>query len=443
MNLLTIAYKSLRYRSVASSLTALSVALGIMMMVAVLVIHGVVNETFTQRSIGVSLVVGPKGSDVGMVLNSVFRVGKAGEPLPYRYYTETLLGKDKEWSQWIESAIPLTMGDVTQEGSFPIVGTTAEYFLLNYASGQQFKIKGELPRRPFEAVIGQNVAKANGWTLGSELQLVHGGADGHTHDEKFKVVGLLAPTGTANDKTVFVNIEGFFQISGHEKPPAEAIRRLRDFGFEVNPAQEARLLKADDHAGHDHAGHNHAVPDDLKEVSYIFVNTTNGSESITLRGLINEGKVAQAVNPIMIMSQLMRDLVGNVELLLLFLTGLIVVVAGIGIFVSIYNSMADRRREIAIMRSLGAHRTTVLGIILGEAVLLCVGGGTLGFLLGHGLVVIAAPIIEARAGLLIDPWKFEWLELFLFPALLVMAVLVGLLPAITAYRTDVAQSLSE
>ena len=130
-------------------------------------------------------------------------------------------------------------------------------------------------------------------------------------------------------------------------------------------------------------------------------------------------------------------------MLLLFLTGLIVVVAGIGIFVSIYNSMADRRREIAIMRSLGAHRTTVLGIILGEAVLLCVGGGTLGFLLGHGLVVIAAPIIEARAGLLIDPWKFEWLELFLFPALLVMAVLVGLLPALTAYRTDVAQSLSE
>ena len=82
MNLLTIAFKSLRYRSVASSLTALSVSLGIMMMVAVLVIHGIVNETFTQRSIGVSLVVGPKGSDVGMVLNSVFRVGKAGEPLP-------------------------------------------------------------------------------------------------------------------------------------------------------------------------------------------------------------------------------------------------------------------------------------------------------------------------------------------------------------------------
>jgi putative ABC transport system permease protein len=178
-------------------------------------------------------------------------------------------------------------------------------------------------------------------------------------------------------------------------------------------------------------------------VSYIFVRTKNPSQAIFLSAKLNEGKIAQAVNPIPVMHQLMNDLVGNVRLVLLFLTGLIVIVAGVGIFVSIYNSMSDRRREIAIMRSLGAHRTTVLGIILGEALLLCLGGGIFGLLLGHGLVVVAAPIVEAKAGLILNAWKFEPLELVIFPVLMVLAVCVGILPGLTAYRTDVAQSLSE
>lgn len=464
MNIVTIAYKSLRSRALASSLTALSVALGVMMMVAVLVIHGIVGETFNQRSVGVGLVVGPRSSELGMVLNAIYRVGRAGEPLPYAFYKDVLLGKDQEWADWIEHAIPLTMGDVTEEGAFPIVGTTAEYFTVEYVPGRRFLIRGELPLKPFEAVIGLRVAQQNGWSLGSEFRLVHGGAESdHIHNETFKVVGILAATGTANDKTAFVNLEGFYMVAGHEKPVGEAVRRLRDFGFEVTPEREARLQRMAANIQKEHdatnrlfedakkAGlpppkivpHTHAAPDEFKEVSYIFVRTKNPSQSIFLTSKINEGKIAQAVNPIPVIYQLMNDLVGNVRLLLLVLTGLIVVVAGVGIFVSIYNSMSDRRREIAIMRSLGAHRTTVLGIILGEAMLLCIGGGILGLLFGHGLVVIAAPIVEAKAGLILNPWKFEPVELLLFPVLLLLAAGVGILPGLTAYRTDVAQSLSE
>ena len=158
---------------------------------------------------------------------------------------------------------------------------------------------------------------------------------------------------------------------------------------------------------------------------------------------INEGMRAQAVNPIQVISKLMDLFVGNTKKLLLFLTALIVAVAGIGIFVSIYNSMSDRKREIAIMRALGASRVTVFSIILGESLLLCLGGGTLGLFMGHGLVVVAAPFIEAQAGIIVNPWSFDVMELVLFPILIGMATLVGFLPGLTAYRTDVADSLSD
>ncbi|MCA9019533.1 MAG: FtsX-like permease family protein, partial [Planctomycetaceae bacterium] len=168
-----------------------------------------------------------------------------------------------------------------------------------------------------------------------------------------------------------------------------------------------------------------------------------GFSSIKFQSELKEGNQAQAVNPIQQISWLMTNIVGNVRTMLIVLTSLIIVVSGVGIFVSIYNSMSDRKREIAIMRALGAGRATVFAIILSESVLLCLGGGILGMLLGHGLVFIAAPIIEARSGLLIDPFAFSSTELILLPILVVLASLVGFIPAMTAYRTDVASTLSD
>lgn len=448
MNLLTIAAKSLRQRALSSALTMLSVALGIMLMVAVLVINNVVGDTFSQRSIGYNLVIGPPGSDLANVLSAVYRIGKPRETLPYRILTEDLLGEDKKWSDWIEHAIPMAMGDVTELNAFPIVGTTPKFFVVEYGPGRKFALNkdGKLPNGMFDAVIGARVARDNNWTMGSTFKLVHGGADSeHVHDELFTVTGILAPTGTPNDRTVFVNLEGFFQISGHEKPPQEAIERLKRLGYEVTPEQEAEILAAGGgHEGHDHGdGHHHAVPDDLKELSFILVKMKDDMGAIMMAGPFNEGLRAQADNPVFAMNRLMNDFVGNFRQMLLILTFLVVLVAGVGIFVSIYNSMADRKREIAIMRALGAQRGTVFSIILGESLLLFLGGGFLGLLLGHGLVVVATPIVEARAGIIMDPLQFDMLELVLFPGLMAMAAVAGFLPGLTAYRTDVADSLSD
>ena len=117
-------------------------------------------------------------------------------------------------------------------------------------------------------------------------------------------------------------------------------------------------------------------------------------------------------------------------------------VAGISILVSIYNSMSERAHDIAVMRALGASRVAVMLIILFESILLSMLGGLVGLVLGHGLVGLSAPYVVRSTGIRLSMLEFDRLELFIFPALFVLASLVGLLPALTAYRTDVAKSLS-
>ena len=308
-------------------------------------------------------------------------------------------------------------------------------------------------RRPFEAYIGSRVAKENGWGIGSKLKLVHSGVEEHVHNEEFTVVGLLAPTGTPHDKTVYVNLEGFYQIEGHDKPLEEGIKREREFYREApltpdEMAAEIRKIEAKygkhdhSHEGHDHAGHIHDIPPVQKQVTAILLRCKSLTVGPLIVGELKKGYQAQAVNPIFPMQKLLDQFLRPAMELLLILTVLIVIVSGISIFVSIYNSMAARRREIAIMRALGAQRVTVFAIILAESIILCVGGGLLGLLLGHGLVFVAAPFVEQRSGLIVNPFAFDMKELVLFPALLLLAALVGILPGMTAYRTDVAESLS-
>lgn len=479
MNLFQIALKNMRQRGVASWLTMISVALGVSLMVAVLVLHGVLGKQFSQSGSGYSLIIGPEGSPTTLVLATVYRIENSTSNMPWRYY--------QKWAadRRVELAVPLSFGDSTDQGDFPVIGTTPQYFKLPYArtpEPQPYRVKGDFLKGSWDAVIGSEVARRNQWTAdedinrngkldagedvnrngeldgGSQFQLVHGGqkgADAHVHKEKFTVRGILQATGTPNDRTVFVHIDGFFMLAGHENPLREAIHSEAQYFHESEEmllekykpeleaeAREAIALKLNPN----HAAH--AVPDLSKEVSAILIVTKgdgleSANNSLSIYTDLGEENAAMAVSPVQVMDKIMRNLVGNIQLAFLCLTGLIVAVSGIGIFVSIYNSMNERRREIAIMRALGAQRRTVSLMILCETLLLCLGGGLLGLLLGHGLIVAAAPFLEARSGLLIDPWAYSIWELVVLPIALVLATLSGLIPSITAYRTDVAETLAQ
>jgi putative ABC transport system permease protein len=454
MNLFSIAWKSIRQRFLSSSLTAFSVALGVMLMVAVLVIYGIMDRMFSQQSIAYDLIVGPKGSDMQLVLNTVYRVGSPLQNLPYLYYEE--LKRDPR----IETAIPFCLGDATEKGGFPIVGTTEEYLEHPYTPGQNFKIRGEAFTSSFDAIIGSEVARVNGWDIAAadkpatQFQLIHGGAESHKHEEKFTVRGVLAPTGTPNDKTVFIHLNGFYAISGHDAPLKEAVKRWHEFSGKGTSESDINAAAAEwaqkcgipieeppPKPGEHH--HHHHACDVQKEVTAILVNTKSVVIAAMFNGEMKRGYKVQAVNPVVPMQRLMTDILGNVRAVLVVMTSLIIIVSGVGIFVSIYNSMSDRRKEIAIMRALGAQRRTVFSIILAESILLCFGGGIFGMLLGHGLVFAAAPVVQQQTGILINPLAFEQIEFILLPALIALASLIGIVPGLSAYRTDVARALAD
>lgn len=455
MNLLTIAWKSVQQRQVASILTAISVGLGVMLMVVVLVISGAVNGAFSQRTIAYDLIVGAKGSDLQLVMSSVYRIQPPIANLPLMYLEQ--LRNDRR----IETAIPLAFGDFTkpEDGAFPIVGTTNEYFLNEYTPGKMFQVVDQPGTRQldglYDAVIGSQVAYNNNWKVGDTFSIVHGSADSdEIHEEVFTVVAVLRQTGTPNDRSVFLNLEAVYTLDGHQKPVDEVEERLRDFYgndpdrlvIALNQLAELRQKRArGQQLGDMEMGYGLDTPEAMKEITAVYVKMKSGRDNafgaISFQADLKNTSKAMAVNPIQPIRRLMQNVVGNIQKALVVLTAMIIAVSGISIFVSIYNSMSDRRREIGIMRALGARRSSVFSIVLAESAVLCVGGGLLGWLVGHGLAVLGAPYISARTGLLLNGWAINPWEFVLFPVLLALGALVGFLPAMTAYRTNVADAL--
>lgn len=467
MSLWKIAWRFIQQRALASCLTAVSMAIGVTLVVTVLVAYSVVDRFFRHSAQGYDMIIGAtKGGRLQLVLNTVYHLSQPVENLPYEYYKEFLNDEHHRgrFSSSVDVAVPLCLGDSYEQ--FRVVGTTPAMFEVwepyqkyEFAQGRNFEHE-----HFFEGVIGSIVAHSTGLKVGDTFQPTHGieSEDGHKHDA-FTVVGILKPTGTPNDRAIFINMEGFYLLRGHAKeevapglvPDGSEADHDTDHEHEHHePATRAGTTDAhrhDEHGDHDHdhganeAEHHHShtpLPESQREVTAILVRTTGPIVAMELRRAINKGNEAQAVLPGVEINQLLESIVGNLRLLLLALAVLTVIVAGIGIMVSIYNSMSDRRRDIAVMRALGARRATVLNVILLESTLLSLGGGLGGWLLGHALIAAASPWVLAYTGFAMGAVSFTWQELVLLPALIVLATLVGYLPALDGYRTDVAKALT-
>ncbi|HTQ40522.1 MAG TPA: FtsX-like permease family protein [Pirellulales bacterium] len=435
MTLPKIAWRSIQQRSLASFLTGLSMALGVSLVVAVLVIGQIVQKSFASgNSLGYNVIIGAKGGRLDLLLNTVYYLNRPIENIPWDYYQQFLHAnersdhKDGKYADDVDLAIPVCLGDVVGEnGQYRVVGTTPELFskLLHatFSSGENFKTPDFTT-----AVVGAEVAKHMGFKVGDSFSPAHGvGGEKHM---PFKIVGILDRMSTPVDRAAFVNIEGFFLIPDHAKGHVEEVHKP---GEKEEPDE---ILKT-------------PLPEDQRETTAVLIRTASiggAPPELVAPDLVkhvNKEFVAQAIEPIKEITVLTNTFVQPLQWILLVLTVLIVIVAGIGILVSIYNSMSERRHEIAVMRALGAHRGKIMMIVLTESIMLALGGGLAGWLVGHLLVGAAAPTITEYTGVAVNFLQFvPTSELILIPGLIVLASLVGYLPALSAYRTDVARALT-
>lgn len=445
MTLLGIAWRNIRQRSLTSGLTALSLALGVALVVATLVTGGIVKQAFESGSgLGYNMIVGAKGSPLQLVLNSVYFISKPIENISWGFYQEFLPaaerpdGTDGTFAASTATAVPICMGDYYR--SHRVVGTNAAFFdRLRRGDGEPYRFSAGTNFTDddfFGGVIGAVAARALGLKVGDPFAPTHGADDGAVHDP-FVVRGILARTDTPIDRGVFVNMEGFYLQDGHAKPLAEGA---------TAPDPPAPITDRRESATGSH-GHPAPLPFAQREVTAILLETASlpglppELTSMGLRTTINEGREAQAALPIAEIRQLLDLFVKPLELLLLLVTTLVVIVSAIGILVSMVGSSLERSRDVAVMRALGARRGHVLATVLFEAILLAGFGGLAGWALGHVIVAAIGPWITTNAGVSASLVSGSWAEALLVPLLVTLAIVAALIPAIAAYRTDVAKWL--
>jgi len=421
-------------------------SLGVALVVTVIVIHGVLNDSFNKGAQGYDFIIAAKGSPLDVVLSTVFYLREPVGDVP-AHYLRVFQGRESlvieaethTFPNTFDAVIPISIGHHYR--NVPIIGAAPEFFTqLRYMDNREYRFaQGENIRfdNDFSAVIGSRASRRTGLQVGDTFEPEGIDEDDGDHHEPFTIVGILAPTGTPNDNAIFVNIEGFYDMHGlhHEHDHASDDC---DHGADIPRRYSAILLKTREHTARPPA----ASADPNNPAALLASRAFMDTRALELPRLLDKTHDIQAVSPVREISTLLSSIIGNIQMVLLILAVLVILVAGIGMMVSIYNSMSERRQEIALMRALGARRFTVMTIILLESILLSLGGGVLGVFLGHFLIGVLSPWISEYTGIAIGFWSFQIAEVILIPGLVVLATVVGLLPAMVAYKQDVATALA-
>ena len=406
--------KSMSQHALSTLVTAVSIALASGLVMSVFSIKAQTYEAFTGGQIGFDAVLGARGSQLQLVLNTVFHLETSPGNISWTIYQA--VKKDPN----VERAVPYAVGDNYR--GFRIVGTTEEIFTkFEYQKGRKFQV--EAGGRFFdsnirEAVVGSYASQKTGLKVGSTFNPYHGLIfdERLRHAEEYKVVGVLQPTNLPSDRVIWIPIEGFYRMSGHV---------LRGTGEIFQPK-----------AGEE-------IPDEHKEVSAVMLKFKNPLGGFTLDQTINkQGKVATLAWPIgRVMAELF-DKIGWVNKILTLVAYLVVVVAAGSILASIYNTMNERRREFAILRALGARRTTVFSTIVLEAASIAALGTLCGYAVYAAILFGASYLVRAQTGVVLDIMQFNSVLVLTPLAMIFLGALAGVIPALKAYSTDVATNLA-
>ncbi|MFH4603078.1 ABC transporter permease [Vibrio diabolicus] len=407
-----LAWKSLINRKATAILTIMTVAISVILLLGVERIRTQAKDSFANTISGTDLIIGGRSGQVNLLLYSVFRIGNATNNIDWKSYQEFANHRAVDW------AIPISLGD--SHKGFRVMGTNHSYFehykfgskqSLTFSEGREFN-------GLFETVLGSDVAKQLRYHVGSEIIIAHGISDvGFSrHDNlPFKVVGILAPTGTPVDKTVHVSLEAI-----------EAIHVGWESGARLGPTPKAQDLKNRDFQP--------------KQITAMLVGLKSRIQTFALQRQINTypKEPLSAIMPGVALHELW-GMMSVAEQALMAVSGFVVIAGLLGMLSSLLTSLQERRREMAILRAMGARPRHVFSLLISEASLLTAAGIVTGVAGLYAILAIVQPIIQQHYGIhltlsLLSP--YEWMLLGFVQC---AGIVIGFIPAFRAYR----QSLSD
>lgn len=407
-----LAWKSLMNRKATALLTIMTVAISVVLLLGVERIRTQAKDSFANTISGTDLIVGGRSGQVNLLLYSVFRIGNATNNIDWKSYQEFANHRAVDW------AIPISLGD--SHKGFRVMGTNHSYFEhYKYGSKQSLTLsQGKEFNGLFETVLGSDVAKQLGYEIGSEIIIAHGISDvGFSrHDNlPFKVVGILAPTGTPVDKTVHVSLEAI-----------EAIHVGWESGARLGPTPDAKTLAARDFQP--------------KQITAMLVGLKSRIQTFALQRQINTypKEPLSAIMPGVALHELW-GMMSVAEQALMAVSGFVVVAGLLGMLSSLLTSLQERRREMAILRAMGARPRHVFSLLISEASLLTLAGILVGVAGLYAILALLQPLIQQHYGIHLSLMSLSSYEWMLLSFVQCAGIIIGFIPAFRAYR----QSLSD
>uniref|UniRef100_UPI004047A697 ABC transporter permease n=1 Tax=Algoriphagus sp. TaxID=1872435 RepID=UPI004047A697 len=430
MNLLTLSWKYLSFRPLATGLNVILLAFGLAIITVLLLVQHQFEQKMTRDSVGIDLVVGAKGSPLQLILSSVYHID---------FPTGNIKIEEAQRiskSRLVKQVIPLAMGDNVQ--GLRILGTNHDYLDLygvKFAAGKAWE-------KPFEVTLGAESAQILGLKLGDTFSGSHGISVGsHDHDQHaFHVTGILAPSGKVVDRLVLTSIESVWYT--HDEGGVAELETTTKGEKGSIVEKEKPLDEGVDPHLLPVAARGFPTSDQEREVTTLLVRYRNPIAAIQLPRMINSGTSMQAASPAFEMSRLF-ELLGLGISLLKGLALALVVIAGLSIFIALYNSLKERKYDLAILRTLGASRGQLVTLVFLEGISLTILGAIFGIAFGHGFLALIVEFASQEVVSLVDPWIFLPEEGLIFGYALAVGIIASLIPAWSAYQTSIAKQLTK
>jgi putative ABC transport system permease protein len=415
MNLFSLVWNYLKAKPLNTGLNILLSSLGIAVITVLLLFNNQLTNKIEQNARGVDLVVGAKGSPLQLILCNIFHIDFPTGNI--RLDEAEKIAKNR----LVKSAIPLALGD-SYEG-YRIIGTTRDYVNLYDAQ----LATGEWWKNEMEVTLGSFAAQQLMLKTGDHFESTHGLTQGgHAHDEQhFVVKGILASTGTVIDNLIFTSVESIWHVhEEHAEDERKAYRHQAD-----SVANPSRLVPSV------------AEGDSTKEITSLLLEYRSPMAAIQLPRFVNSKSSLQAASPAFETARLFSILGVGVDVLMA-LAYVLIFISGLSIFIALYNSLKERRYDLAIMRSMGASRLKIFTAVIFEGVLITFAGVFTGLVLGHGILLMASVFLPEVQKAGVTGLVFYQQELVILAGSLILGFVCALIPAWQAYRTDISKILA-